>query len=488
MASRSTRRTSAEKHSNYSPNIQDISVLTNLECLILAQSVYEYGANAWSTVAKTVSKHPLLNRPKQFFSAQSCHTIYTRLMNEAELECSDANNAPHAPMNVRLAQRHYSARLLELRDLIAAEEAKFKRIVGEIDDIRAGRWDDKIKATLTGTEDKPADPVQLEQVQEVTDGSSPSEVIIPDEPVESELSGITDTDETALPSVSSPPAAVGSQGNSPPDQSTESELLVVEESGGQDTVDDLPDLALPSSDPVPQLPEQTEVEEDVTIHEAISADGSAAPASEGPIEENSENHEIAEPQDTANMDVDEEPITEELLPIHREGKRKVSDVEDTSSESPREAKRPREESEPGDEDEQVASIVKRRPSTVASEQPPAPIPNKRFQTVITMLHAQISQHRNGNIFHNPIKNSEAPDYHDIIKRPMDLKTIKARIKDGVIASSDDFQREIYLMFANAMMYNRPGSDIYHMAEEMMLEAEGHINAFRQTEGLMRTRS
>ncbi len=83
-----------------------------------------------------------------------------------------------------------------------------------------------------------------------------------------------------------------------------------------------------------------------------------------------------------------------------------------------------------------------------------------------MLHSTISQHRYGNIFHNPIKKTEAPDYHDIVKRPMDLKTIKARVKDGLIANSLEFQRDIYLMFANAMMYNRPGSDVHNMAEEV----------------------
>jgi bromodomain-containing protein 8 len=83
-----------------------------------------------------------------------------------------------------------------------------------------------------------------------------------------------------------------------------------------------------------------------------------------------------------------------------------------------------------------------------------------------MLHSQISQHRNGNIFHNPIKDSEAPDYREIVKRPMDLKTIKARIKDGVVTTSLEFQRDVFLMFTNAMMYNRPDSDIYTMAEEV----------------------
>ena len=86
--------------------------------------------------------------------------------------------------------------------------------------------------------------------------------------------------------------------------------------------------------------------------------------------------------------------------------------------------------------------------------------------MISLVHSQISQHRNGTIFHNPIKPTEAPDYHEVVKKPMDLKTIKARIKDGLISNSLEFQRDIYLMFANAMMYNRPGSDVYTMAEDV----------------------
>lgn len=83
-----------------------------------------------------------------------------------------------------------------------------------------------------------------------------------------------------------------------------------------------------------------------------------------------------------------------------------------------------------------------------------------------MLHNAISQHRNGTIFHNPIKPSEAPDYYDIVKRPMDLKTIKARVRDGQTNTSDEYIRDIYLMFANSLMYNRPSSDIFAMAEEV----------------------
>ncbi len=175
------------------------------------------------------------------------------------------------------------------------------------------------------------------------------------------------------------------------------------------------------------------------------------------------------------------------------GKRKASDADTTALEGQREKKRAREESEPAEDDEGNSTPrLESRPSMVTSSSG-APrtrrkeraAGDKRFQNMIGMLHSQISQHRYGNIFHNPIKKSEAPDYHDIIKRPMDLKTIKSRVKDGLISNSLEFQRDIYLMFANAMMYNRPGSEIYNMAEEMMSFSEREINAFRQTEGFHR---
>jgi len=192
--------------------------------------------------------------------------------------------------------------------------------------------------------------------------------------------------------------------------------------------------------------------------------------------------------ETTQMDAEEPTESDDKAngkSQQREGKRKLADA-DNVEESLREKKRPRDDSISEDVEESALQRTAASVEPASQHQTPPSVPNKRFQTVIGMLHSQISQHRNGNIFHNPIKNSEAPDYHDIIKRPMDLKTIKGRVKDGLISNSLEFQRDVYLMFANAMMYNRPSSDIYRMAEEMMAESEVHINTFRQTEGFIRS--
>ncbi|KAJ3576166.1 hypothetical protein NP233_g577 [Leucocoprinus birnbaumii] len=202
-------------------------------------------------------------------------------------------------------------------------------------------------------------------------------------------------------------------------------------------------------------------------------------ASEPDVQSDAENVEGAEtPQEEERAS---SPI--QVEPIGPRRRKRKSSVPETV-ESPRDRKRHRDESEPLDEEEPGPSTGGRRRRGDRSEEQLA---LKKFQNVIGMLHSQISQHRNGNIFHNPIRTVEAPDYHDIVKRPMDLKTIKTRVKDGLITNSLEFQRDCFLMFANAMMYNRPGSDVYHMAEDMMHDSENYINAFRQTEGLVRNR-
>ena len=165
------------------------------------------------------------------------------------------------------------------------------------------------------------------------------------------------------------------------------------------------------------------------------------------------------------------------------GKRKASDADTITLDAHREKKRPREESEPAEEEEGKCDVFPGTSNVRLKLQIGAPkmrrrertgVSDKRFQNMIGMLHSQISAHRYGNIFHNPIKKSEAPDYHDIVKRPMDLKTIKSRVKDGLISNSLEFQRDIFLMFANAMMYNRPGSEIYNMAEEVQSQLSSCI--------------
>ena len=54
----------------------------------------------------------------------------------------------------------------------------------------------------------------------------------------------------------------------------------------------------------------------------------------------------------------------------------------------------------------------------------------------------------------------------VISRPKDLTIIKRHIENGTIRTTAEFQRDMMLMFTNAIMYNSSNHDVYKMAEEM----------------------
>ncbi|KAK7470603.1 hypothetical protein VKT23_002027 [Stygiomarasmius scandens] len=598
--SRSTRRTEFE--------------LSTLDRLLIAQAVYELGGNAWPSVAKLLSKHPLLSHPRSFFTAQSCHAMYKQLRKEAELDITEADNTIHAPLNLKLAQIHYQARHAELRSLIAETEENFKKTAAEIENIRNGRQEQHqtpaapepepeltVDAEMTHAEDKAESDLsslpsqeKVDQAQESTVQELATEVETTPLPSE-DASTIEQPEEETVPQqqpVSSPP----SMPDAPSPQDIDINELFEPEPEDEE---EQPKQSQPTSTLEPLNEQPGEPEADVEAEEEISVTAPQSPAVESELEAGAEvpalsslpqtSHPSPEPEapiqretvtskppsepetmaEATPMDVDEpqaqqqpesgseEKVESEVMPqpserapekseqpegedegatssdeppqkprANRRGRppnpnrnvkskrRKSVPVSERGTEEPEEdikreateeataspvpeklktsgkrrrsfadghetpKKRPRDDSEPVDEDEAGPS------STTRGRRRNEGNASKKFQNVIGMLHSQISQHRNGTIFHNPIRDSEAPDYHDIVKRPMDLKTIKTKIRDGAITNSLEFQRDIYLMFANAMMYNRPGSDVYIMAEDMMSDSEVYINTFRQTEGFV----
>ncbi|KAG0073329.1 hypothetical protein BGZ89_006622 [Linnemannia elongata] len=54
---------------------------------------------------------------------------------------------------------------------------------------------------------------------------------------------------------------------------------------------------------------------------------------------------------------------------------------------------------------------------------------------------------------------EYPEYYEVIKSPMSLQLVQARIKNGHYKNVDDFDREFQLIFENALIFNEDGSRI-----------------------------
>ncbi|EFH42942.1 hypothetical protein ARALYDRAFT_919899 [Arabidopsis lyrata subsp. lyrata] len=74
------------------------------------------------------------------------------------------------------------------------------------------------------------------------------------------------------------------------------------------------------------------------------------------------------------------------------------------------------------------------------------------------------------------------DYHQVVKKPMDLGTVKLNLDKGFYVSPIDFATDVRLTFNNAMTYNPKGQDVYFMADKLLDHFDGMFNpAFKKFE-------
>ncbi|KAI8341675.1 hypothetical protein BC941DRAFT_171727 [Chlamydoabsidia padenii] len=106
---------------------------------------------------------------------------------------------------------------------------------------------------------------------------------------------------------------------------------------------------------------------------------------------------------------------------------------------------------------------------------------KSWQKNVNHLWREIANHKNGAMFMNPIKETQAPLYYNVVKYPLDLKSIKNRIRDGTIRNTLEFERDIILMLTNSLMYNKEGTEIYQMALEMLQDVTEQIKVFKSAD-------
>ncbi|XP_008331796.1 bromodomain-containing protein 8-like [Cynoglossus semilaevis] len=125
-------------------------------------------------------------------------------------------------------------------------------------------------------------------------------------------------------------------------------------------------------------------------------------------------------------------------------------------------------------------------SSMCSEDLEAQQAHKIWKKSIMLVWRAAANHRYANVFLQPVTDEIAPGYHSIVHRPMDLATIKKNIESGFLRTTAEFQRDIMLMFQNAVMYNSLDHDVYHMAVEMQRDVLEQIQQFLATQLIMET--
>ncbi|KAJ3590805.1 hypothetical protein NHX12_008753 [Muraenolepis orangiensis] len=116
--------------------------------------------------------------------------------------------------------------------------------------------------------------------------------------------------------------------------------------------------------------------------------------------------------------------------------------------------------------------------SACSEDQDAMQAQKVWKKAIMLVWRAAANHRFANVFLQPVTDDIAPGYHSIVHRPMDLSTIKRNIEGGVVRSTAVFQRDVMLMFHNAVMYNSLDHDVFLMALEMQRDVLEHDGGTR----------
>jgi bromodomain-containing protein 8 len=88
--------------------------------------------------------------------------------------------------------------------------------------------------------------------------------------------------------------------------------------------------------------------------------------------------------------------------------------------------------------------------------------------------------RHATVFMHPVRDDIAPGYSSVVRRPIDLGTMKKNIENGSIKSTKEFQRDIMLMFTNAIMYNSSGHDVHKISVEMYKEVLVDVEVSNKT--------
>lgn len=120
----------------------------------------------------------------------------------------------------------------------------------------------------------------------------------------------------------------------------------------------------------------------------------------------------------------------------------------------------------------------RSPSSAASQ-------HKRFQNIAVNLINSILEHRFSSPFLHPVSKKDAPDYNDVIYEPKDLKNILKAIKlkqdPPAYSEIKQLERDIILMFANCIMFNRSDEDLVSLTLSMKNDVNKMFKLFEEAE-------
>lgn len=181
------------------------------------------------------------------------------------------------------------------------------------------------------------------------------------------------------------------------------------------------------------------------------------------------------------------PVTELETPTHAvEAQMETPQAEESDVESLARTPAQTPAETPAESGPELPPLEKARPKVAPKKRSVSPLASvskhKRFQHIAINLIKTIEEHRYSSPFLTAVT---AHDYTDVVYEPRDLKSILKKVKQKDEAQSyetvKDLERDIMLMFANCVMFNKSSTHLVDMAKAMKEDVRSTFKLFEDAE-------
>ncbi|XP_043693087.1 uncharacterized protein LOC122643538 [Telopea speciosissima] len=92
-----------------------------------------------------------------------------------------------------------------------------------------------------------------------------------------------------------------------------------------------------------------------------------------------------------------------------------------------------------------------------------PLPDKKS---LELILDKLQKKDTYGVYAEPVDPEELPDYHDVVKHPMDFGTVRKKLANGDYSTLEQFESDVFLICTNAMQYNAPETIYFKQARSI----------------------
>ena len=92
---------------------------------------------------------------------------------------------------------------------------------------------------------------------------------------------------------------------------------------------------------------------------------------------------------------------------------------------------------------------------------------------------QMKKHQSSWPFREPVSLDDVPDYHLVVKEPIDIKTIEKKLNNSEYRDREQFCEDILKIFRNCKIYNQPETVYFKCATELEEYITPHLTNLKE---------